>query len=309
MLKSLKSLNGLISAVAIVLSAAAPTVSATPDPNTWVSSGGVDSGSCTRANPCATFAFALSASPAGGEIDCVDAGSYGVLTIAKSITIDCGAQAGGVWNTSGNGITINSSSAIVVLRNLTIAGAGTGTNGISITDAASVTLDNVSIRGQSASGVSFTPALASKLIVRNSSVQGSGTFGILSQPSAALSPPAAVTVSDSTFAGNGLAGMKVRSSSWATVVNSLFLGNLTNGVISENIGAGLAPTLYLERVVCSGNDVGAYANGGKIYMSNTVITNNASFGLRFNRGGNIYQQNTGNVCIGNGISNYCSSPV
>jgi hypothetical protein len=40
---------------------------------TFVSGTGTDSGTCGRATPCRTFAFALTQTAAGGEIDVLDA--------------------------------------------------------------------------------------------------------------------------------------------------------------------------------------------------------------------------------------------
>ena len=56
---------------------------------TWVSGVGDDANPCTRAAPCQTFAGAISKTAAGGEIDCLDPGGFGAVTITKAITIDC----------------------------------------------------------------------------------------------------------------------------------------------------------------------------------------------------------------------------
>jgi hypothetical protein len=54
---------------------------------TFVSGTGTDSGTCGRATPCRTFAFALTQTAAGGEIDVLDAAGYGAVTITKGISI------------------------------------------------------------------------------------------------------------------------------------------------------------------------------------------------------------------------------
>src|SRR6266699_3257015 len=58
---------------------------------TWVSGVGSDANPCSRTAPCKTFAGAISKTAPGGEIDCLDPGGFGAVTITKSITIDCGA--------------------------------------------------------------------------------------------------------------------------------------------------------------------------------------------------------------------------
>ena len=54
---------------------------------TWVSGVGDDVNPCSRTAPCKTFAGAISKTANGGEIDCLDPGGYGTLTITKSITV------------------------------------------------------------------------------------------------------------------------------------------------------------------------------------------------------------------------------
>ena len=57
---------------------------------TWVSGVGDDANPCSRTAPCLTFAGAITKTAAGGEIDALDPGGFGTLTITKSITIDGG---------------------------------------------------------------------------------------------------------------------------------------------------------------------------------------------------------------------------
>ena len=66
-----------------------------PSTQTFVSATlGSDSNPCTRMSPCLTFAAALAQTSAGGEIDVVDPGDFGPVTITKAITI-FGNAAGG----------------------------------------------------------------------------------------------------------------------------------------------------------------------------------------------------------------------
>jgi hypothetical protein len=72
---------------------------------TWVSGVGDDANPCSRVAPCKTFAGAISKTAPGGEIDCLDPGGCGAVTITKSITIDCGAgQVGSILAAGTNGI-------------------------------------------------------------------------------------------------------------------------------------------------------------------------------------------------------------
>ena len=107
---------------------------------TWVSGLGDDANPCSRTAPCKTFAGTISKTAASGEINCLDGGGFGAVTITKAITISCEAGTGGILGAGVNGITINAAGAgdVVVLRGLDIEGAGSGLNGINIVDAKSV---------------------------------------------------------------------------------------------------------------------------------------------------------------------------
>src|SRR5262249_26684672 len=95
---------------------------------TWVSGVGDDANPCSRTAPCKTFAGAISKTAANGEINCLDPGGFGAVTITKSITIDCYGVLAGVLVSGTNGIIVNDSGAnsiVVTLRNLDINGLGT----------------------------------------------------------------------------------------------------------------------------------------------------------------------------------------
>src|SRR5258705_4137639 len=104
---------------------------------TWVSGVGDDANPCSRTAPCKTFAGAISKTAVDGEIDALDPGGFGAVTITKAITIDGGPTGeAGILAAGTTGIivnlTANSGSNVVELRSISINGAGTGTNGIRI---------------------------------------------------------------------------------------------------------------------------------------------------------------------------------
>ena len=59
---------------------------------TWVSGVGDDANPCSRTAPCKTWTGAISKTVIGGEIDALDSGGYGAVTITKSITLDGGGE-------------------------------------------------------------------------------------------------------------------------------------------------------------------------------------------------------------------------
>src|ERR1043166_5173084 len=138
MIKFYPTIKALLATSFILALAVAAQAQAT---RTWVSGVGDDLNPCSRTAPCKTFAGAISKTSANGEIDCLDPGGFGTVTITKAITIDGtnGAGFGSILASGTNGVNVNDSATgtpntiIVSLRNLSIQGAGTGFDGIRFT--------------------------------------------------------------------------------------------------------------------------------------------------------------------------------
>src|SRR5215472_6564109 len=117
---------------------------------TWVSGVGNDANPCSRTAPCKTWAGAISKTAAGGEIDALDPGGFGALTITKSITLDGGGgQVASTLVSGTNGIVIAAgSSDVVIIRNLRLDGllgngnANAGFNGIRFISGKALILEN-----------------------------------------------------------------------------------------------------------------------------------------------------------------------
>src|ERR1700710_980259 len=122
-----------IALFAIALGFIAPLLAAAPAnaqaTRTWVSGVGDDVNPCSRTAPCKTFAGAISKTATAGEINCLDPGGMGTVTITKSMTINCHAILGSILASGVPGITINSTAAgsRVVIRGLQINGVQVGT--------------------------------------------------------------------------------------------------------------------------------------------------------------------------------------
>lgn len=139
-----------IAATLIVLFALIATPAMAQATRTWVSGVGDDVNPCSRTAPCKTFAGAISKTAAGGEINVLDPGGFGGVTITKSITIRSDSVEAGVLVSGTSGITINAAATDrIVLDGLDIEGLsnGTSTNGINILSARDVIVRNTSIRG------------------------------------------------------------------------------------------------------------------------------------------------------------------
>ena len=138
-----------VAAVAI----AAPPASAQAT-RTWVSGVGDDVNPCSRTAPCKTWAGAISKTAVGGEIDAMDDGGFGALTITKAITINGGGHLASALVNAGNAININApANAQVVLQGIDLVGLNaaegvcSSASGVVINSAASVLLDDVDISG------------------------------------------------------------------------------------------------------------------------------------------------------------------
>jgi hypothetical protein len=112
---------------------------------TWVSASATTLTPAAALHPCKTFAGAISKTAAGGEIDCLDPGGFGAVTLTKSIVIDglTAAGFGSILASGTNGVNVNDSATatpntiVVSFGNLSINGAGTtlGINGVNFTRA------------------------------------------------------------------------------------------------------------------------------------------------------------------------------
>jgi hypothetical protein len=127
---------------------------------TWVSGVGDDANPCSRTAPCKTFPGAISKTAAGGEIDTLDPGGFGAITITKAITLDGGGgQVSSILVSGTNGIVVQAGpSDVVTLRNLRINGIGTGLNGIRFLSGAAINIQNCYIFGFTSNGIDIVNA-------------------------------------------------------------------------------------------------------------------------------------------------------
>src|SRR6188472_2854826 len=111
-----------------------PSLAQAQASRTWVSGVGDDANPCSRTAPCKTFPGAISKTALNGEINCLDPGGFGTVTITKSITIDCHEIFASILNAGINAINIpldNFTAAgevrkTVRLRNINFNGVDTG---------------------------------------------------------------------------------------------------------------------------------------------------------------------------------------
>src|SRR6202795_16536 len=123
---------------------------------TWVSGVGDDANPCSRTAPCKTFAGAISKTATAGEINVLDPGGFGGVTITKSITISSEGVEAGVLVSGMNGININArANDQIVLSGLDIEGLGTGLDGVKVFAAKVVYIVKSKIHHFTGSGVNM----------------------------------------------------------------------------------------------------------------------------------------------------------
>ena len=296
----------ILAAAAMAIYTAPANAQAT---RTWVSGVGNDANPCSRTAPCKTFAGAISKTAANGEINCLDPGGFGAVTITKNITIDCEGTMGSILAASSNGVNVNGANIVVNLRNLSIDGAGSGLIGVNFITGAQVNLHNVSIFGfkaGSALGVKFSPNTAnSVLLVTNSSIFSNGIVpstggGIGVQP--AVGGTAFVTIKNSSidFNTNAVAYNSTSGAITATLRDSTLGsnragvvtagGNTINAMvdrtaITNTLGTGItsgsaASTVRISSSVITGNTTGVATAAGGVLLSygNNSIDGNGTDG-------------------------------
>jgi hypothetical protein len=246
---------------------------------TWVSGVGDDANPCSRTAPCKTFAGAISKTAVNGEIDCLDPGGFGGVTITKSITIDCTFANGSILVAGTNGITINATGGatdplrIVRIRGLSINGSNAGTRsgirGISILSALEVHIDNVLIDNFVQQGVADVRTNAGTLFINNSNFRNNGIAGIgLGASGGTLS----VAIDNTVLEGNGI-GIATAPSINIMVSRSVISGNATNGVEADG------GQITVSNSAISSNNVGVQSSAGTVRLYNNDIMFNTSNGI------------------------------
>jgi parallel beta-helix repeat protein len=243
----------VIAAVVFVVPAAPAMAQAT---RTWVSGVGDDANPCSRTAPCKTFAGAISKTATGGEINVLDPGGFGGVTITKAITLRSDGVEAGILVSNSSGIVINApTTAKVVIDGLDFEGVGNGlaVHGINIIQARDVLVRNSSIRGfdsATSSGILVNTAAQSSLTVENCTFFNN-THGISVTSSSGLG---AARVFNSMIAGSSVAGIRVSGAGNKAEISGnqiirtpksldIVSGGLVNSYNDNVLTSGDAPTI------------------------------------------------------------------
>jgi hypothetical protein len=250
---------------------------------TWVSGLGDDANPCSRTAPCKTFAGAISKTAAGGEIDVIDPGGFGALTITKAITLDGGGgQVASVLVSGTNGIVVAAGpNDVVILRNLRIAGIGTGLNGIQFISGKDLNVENCYIFGFTQNGINIAlnQATAASAHILNSVVKNNAGVGI--RATNAVAPAVQVGIANTAVILDSI-GIEAADHSRVAVREAVIENATNHGVQSDSPAADSQLTLDHSDVSFNNNGLTASA-GGAIAVANTKIAFNS--GTAMNQSG------------------------
>ncbi|HYJ06767.1 MAG TPA: hypothetical protein VEX43_16645 [Chthoniobacterales bacterium] len=250
---------------AAVLAAGFSTVANAQATRTWVSGTGADANPCSRTAPCQTFAGALIKTATNGEISALDPGGFGTINITKSITINGDGTLAGILNAGTTGIIVNITTNLttdkVVVRNISINGAGTGTDGVRIIDGAEVILDNVTINGFTDAGVDVTQTQSGNVFLRNVRIS-KGAVGVRTQTSVGTVAGAFENLAIDGMSGHGIECVNNTVLAMRNVETARCgLSGIRSSAATVNIA--------VENSVSSGNNFGYEATAGSIRIANS----------------------------------------
>lgn len=255
---------------------------------TWVSGVGDDVNPCSRTAPCKTFAGAISKTAAGGEIDALDPGGFGAVTITKSLTIDGthGQGFGSILAASTTGVIINDSLAaspntsIVTLRALSING-GTpsqpGLHGINFISGLRVNVEECKIFNFTAAGlnqgngINVSLTTSSKQIVIKDCEIYNNVRGIRALTSTGF---LSVLVENSRIHNNSSDGIILGTGGFATIRGSAISLNGANGV--NVTGGGNGGANLIDCLIASNTTTGLAANNNTSRIGGTTFIGNAT---------------------------------
>ncbi|HEY0723483.1 MAG TPA: right-handed parallel beta-helix repeat-containing protein [Pyrinomonadaceae bacterium] len=270
---------------------------------TWVSGVGDDANPCSRTAPCKTWAGAISKTAACGEIDALDPGGFGAVTITKSITLDGTGTFASILASLVNGIIINAAATdVVTIRGISINGFCNGINGINVLQAKAVNVEDcVIFRFNTGNGITVNDPSGCALNVRNTVIRDNTLDGIN-----VTSTGGFVTVTLDRVSLNGNAnGLHARSGSKVSARDCVFSNNTTNGVFVDAASAPLAyASIWTSHMSMNGGNGVRAGNAGNVggsgvEISQNSIVRNTGNGVLVSTGG-VVNTFTNNNIFGNG---------
>jgi large repetitive protein len=208
---------------------------ATKPKTLYVSQGGLDSGTCTAASPCATLSYALTKAASGATIE-VSGTIDDHLLISSPVTITAwpGGPAGSpaVLDGTANGIVVAVNAAGVTLDDLTIEDGTRGIdNGGTLTLTDSTVSGNAGEYGGISNGSGGTMTIIDSTVAGNSNNDDDAAGGINNY--------ATMTIIAGTITGNTGGGIYSGQDATATLGATIVAGNTKGPNCGAHDGASL----------------------------------------------------------------------
>ncbi len=266
---------------------------------TWVSGVGDDANPCSRTAPCKTFAGAISKTAAAGEISVLDPGGFGVVTLTKSVTLNGTGTLAGILSAGSPGaITVNDvaaavpNSAVVIIRDISMNGAGTGTSGVRYLSGKTVMLDHSWVYGMTSRGIDVSKTADGNLKVINGSViENVGEDGIHLTTTGGI---VVAVVDNASIMNCGQDGIEAVSNVRGEITRSSVEILAVNGIATSG---GNCQLNVDDTTIAHANTTGLRASAGSaIRVSDSMIANNST-GVSAN--GGTVDSFQGNSLIGN----------
>ena len=249
---------------------------------TWVSGVGDDANPCSRTAPCKTFAGAISKTAACGEIDALDPGGFGAVTITKSITIDGTGTLAGILASGTTGIIVNAlGTDVITIRGLSINGSCTGIRGMNILQAKEVNVEDCVIFRFLNEGILVNESNDMQLNIRNTVVRDNVGDGVGVSSSGGIVKGSFV---NSSFNGNGN-GLHAKINARIAADRCTFAGSTSNGVLADG-GTGVADITNSGIFNNATNGVNG-GSGGIVRINNCDIFTNTGTGALVSAGGEV----------------------
>jgi len=260
---------------------------------TWVSGVGDDANPCSRTAPCKTFAGAISKTATHGEISVLDPGGFGAVNITKGMTINGTGTLAGILAALVTGVIVNPPATdTVILRDISINGAGNGLNGIRYINGKTLMVDHCWIygfRGNPGRGIDVAVSGTSTLKLINSVIENQLEDGVRLNSTAGQ---VNAMISNTDIMNCGGDAIEALSNVRAAVSNSrIFLDG--NGIRTTSVNS----LFNLDDLFISQVGIALQASSASaIRISDSMITQNST-GISLNSG--TIESFQGNSLIGN----------
>jgi hypothetical protein len=270
---------------------------------TWVSGVGDDANPCSRTAPCKTFAGAISKTAACGEINVLDPGGYGAVTITKSITIDGTGTFASILASLVTGITVNAQSTdVITIRGVSIDGFCNGLRAMNILQAKTVNIEDCVMFRFAGPGILVSESSDLNLNVRNTVIRDNTGAGMDLNTTAGTIKGSLTKVS---LNGNAH-GLHAKNNTRIIANDSVFANNTGNGILADGVSGGAVATVRVWNSLIStngSNGVRAGNGGGGasgVEIGQCQIDNNTANGVLVSGGASVVETFGNNSIRGNG---------